>query len=82
MPAQVSSKHSHAQPLKGGVVPCLMLDGARAPSTSTSKRLAPEEIGERVMDLGRIMNASIEINGASVMLMDPMPEHGHPPGPA
>ena len=31
-----------------------------------------EEIGERVkMDDGRIMNARIDVNGASVMLMDP-----------
>ena len=30
------------------------------------------------MEDGRIMNARVDMNGASVMLMDPMPEHGHP----
>jgi PhnB protein len=82
MPVQTSSKHSHTQPLKGGVVPYLMLDGAGAAIDFYKQALGAEEIGERVkMEDGRIMNARIDVNGASLMLMDPMPEHGHPAVP-
>jgi PhnB protein len=82
MPAEASTKHSHAQPLKGGVVPYLMLDGASAAIDFYKQALGAEEIGERAkMEDGRIMNARIDVNGNSVMLMDPMPEHGHPAVP-
>jgi uncharacterized glyoxalase superfamily protein PhnB len=30
---------------------------------------------------GRVLNGRVDINSASVMLMDPMPEHGHPAAP-
>ncbi|MBZ6077221.1 VOC family protein [Microvirga puerhi] len=66
-------------PLKGGVVPYLMLDGAAAAIDFYKKALDAEEIGERAkMDDGRILNARIDVNGGSIMLMDPMPEHGYP----
>src|SRR4051794_39937592 len=61
MPVQASSKHSHTQPLKGGVVPYLMLDGAGAAIDFYKQALGAEEIGERVnMEDGRIMNARID----------------------
>jgi len=49
-----------------------MLDGARGAIDFYEQALGTEEIGERVkMDDGRIVNARIDVNGASVMLMDP-----------
>ncbi|KAB0265920.1 VOC family protein [Microvirga brassicacearum] len=68
-----------APALKGGVVPYLMLDGAAAAMDFYKRALGAEEIGERTgMDDGRICNARIDVNGGSIMLMDPMPEHGYP----
>src|SRR5215210_128247 len=82
MPAEASTERSHAEPLKGGIVPYLMLDGAGAAIGFYKQALGAEEIGERAkMEDGRIMNARIDVNGNSVMLMDPMPEHGHPAVP-
>ena len=69
-------------PLKGGVVPYLILDGADAAINFYSRALGAQEVGERArMEDGRIMNARIDVNGGSIMLMDPMPEHGAPAVP-
>lgn len=79
MSAAANEKRKKAAPLKGGVVPYLMLDGAAAAIDFYRRALGAEEIGERArMDDGRILNARVDINGGSVMLMDPMPEHGYP----
>ena len=68
-----------AKPLKGGVVPYLMLDGAAAAIGFYQRAFGATEVGERVkVEDGRILNACIEVNGGSIMLMDPMPEHGYP----
>ena len=68
-----------APPLNGGVVPYLMLDGAAAAIDFYARALGAEEVGERAnLEDGRILNARIDINGGSVMLMDPMPERGYP----
>lgn len=68
-----------AQPLKGGVVPYLMLDGADKAIAFYSKAFGAVPVGMVArMDDGRVMNARVDINGGSVMLMDPMPEHGYP----
>lgn len=68
-----------APPLKGGVVPYLMLDGAAAAIDFYKRAFGAEEVGERVkMDDGRILNSRVDVNGGSIMLMDPMPEHGYP----
>ena len=68
-----------APPLNGGVVPYLMLDGAARAIEFYEKALGAQEVGSRArMDDGRILNARIEVNGNSIMLMDPMPEHGYP----
>ena len=66
-------------PLNGGVVPYLMLEGAAKAIDFYKRAFAAEEVGGRAaMEDGRLMNARVDINGGSVMLMDPMPEHGHP----
>ncbi|MEO3432843.1 VOC family protein [Inquilinus sp. CAU 1745] len=67
------------QPLKGGVVPYLTLPDAAAAIDFYGKALGAEEVGSRHhMDDGRILNSRIDVNGGSIMLMDPMPEHGKP----
>ena len=75
-----SNQQRNARPaLKGGVVPYLMLDGAADAIEFYKRALGAEEVGERAkMEDGRIMNARIDVNGGSIMLMDPMPEHGYP----
>ena len=74
-----ATKAAKPVPLKGGVVPYLMLEGAAAAIDFYKRALGAEEIGERArMDDGRILNSRVDINGGSVMLMDPMPEHGYP----
>jgi uncharacterized glyoxalase superfamily protein PhnB len=68
-----------APALKGGVVPYLMLDNAAAAIEFYKGALGAEEVGERAkMEDGRILNSRIDVNGGSIMLMDPMPEHGYP----
>lgn len=70
------------EPLKGGIVPYLMLPGADAAIDFYAKAFGASEVGNRArMPDGRIMNARVDINGASLMLMDPMPDHGHPAVP-
>ena len=72
----------HPLPLKGGIVPYLMLENAAGAIDFYKQAFGAEEVGRRTrMEDGRIMNARVDVNGASVMLMDPMPEHGHPAVP-
>ena len=69
-------------PLKGGIVPYLMLERAADAIEFYKRAFGAEEVGSRArMDDGRIMNARVDLNGASLMLMDPMPEHGYPAVP-
>ena len=66
-------------PLKGGVVPYLMVEGAAKAIEFYKRALGAEEVGARAeVGDGRLMNSRVDINGGSVMLMDPMPEHGYP----
>src|SRR5215210_58113 len=77
--SEASKRAAVAPPLKGGVVPYLMLNGAGDAIEFYKRTLGAAEVGERhKMDDGRILNARIDINGGSIMVMDPMPEHGHP----
>ena len=74
-----SAQIERGPPLNGGVVPYLMLDGAAAAIEFYKQALGAEEVGPRAkMQDGRILNARIDVNGGSIMLMDPMPEHGYP----
>jgi PhnB protein len=77
-----TAKRTETAPPLSGVTPYLMLDGAAAAIDFYKSALGAEEIGERAKtDDGRIMNARIDVNGGSIMLMDPMREHGHPAVP-
>ena len=79
MSALESDAQAASVPLKGGVVPYLMLEGAAKAIDFYKRAFAAEEVGGRAaMEDGRLMNARVDINGGSIMLMDPMPEHGYP----
>ena len=77
-----SNPAATAAPLKGGIVPYLMLDGADEAIAFYQRAFDATAIGEpHRMEDGRIMNARIDVNDGSIMLMDPMPEHGYPAVP-
>jgi len=65
-------------PVKGGVVAYLQVDGAMK-MTEFYKRAFGAEVAMAMPpdDKGRTMHVHLYINGSSVMLGDPFPEHGH-----
>jgi PhnB protein len=66
-------------PVKGQLWPYLMVDGARKAAAFYAEAFGAEEVGEMPPGPdGRTMHIHLYLNGASVMLTDPMPEHGHP----
>lgn len=66
-----------AQP-KSGVVAYLNLDGAGAAAEFYKKAFGAELAAmQPVDDQGRTMHVHLYVNGASVMLGDFFPEHGH-----
>ena len=69
--------------VKGGVVAYLSLDGAIKAGEFYQKAFAAEQVHlEPADDKGRTMHCHLYINGSSVMLSDPYPEHGVPYVPA
>jgi uncharacterized glyoxalase superfamily protein PhnB len=65
--------------VKGGVVAYLSLDGAIKAGEFYKKAFAAEQVHlEPADEKGRTMHCHLYINGGSVMLSDPYPEHGHP----
>ena len=56
--------------VKGGVVPYLQVDGAMRAAARLAFTYPPD-------DKGRTMHVHLYVNGSSVMLSDPFPEHGH-----
>lgn len=81
MPEDVTSQPH--EPVKGGVVPYLTLDGAVA-----AARFYEKALGAQVMSMvepdadGRTMHIHLYLNGSSIMLSDAYPDHGHPYRPA
>jgi PhnB protein len=76
----MSQTQQSANPaVKGGAIPYLQVDGAlkaadfyqRAFGAELAMAMPPDE-------KGRTMHARLYINGSSVMLSDPYPEHGCP----
>lgn len=67
------------EPVKGGVVPYLTLDGAVA-----AARFYEHALGAQIMSMvepdaeGRTMHIHLYLNGSSIMLSDAYPDHGHP----
>jgi uncharacterized glyoxalase superfamily protein PhnB len=65
--------------VKGGVIAYLSVDGAIKAGELYKKAFAAEQVHLHPADgKGRTMHLHLHINGSSVMLSDPFPEHGHP----
>jgi len=65
-------------PVKGGVVAYLQVDGAMKMAEFYKRALGAEvAMAMPPDDKGRTMHVHLYINGSSVMLGDPFPEHGH-----
>jgi len=64
---------------KGGLVAYLTVDGAVKAAGFYEQAFAAETvIVNPPDDKGRTMHAHLYVNGSSLMLSDPYPEHGHP----
>ena len=64
-------------PVKGGVTPYLMVDGAAKAADFYQKAFGAEVVAIHPVDeQGRTMHVHLYINGQSVMLSDFYPEHG------
>ena len=60
-----------------GIVPYLMVNGASEASAFYQKAFGAEEKSRApAQDGKRMMHLDLSINGGSVFLMDPFPEHG------
>jgi uncharacterized glyoxalase superfamily protein PhnB len=69
--------------VKGGVVPYLSVsDAGKAADFYVKAFGATEAFRYPPDDKGRYMHIHLYINGGSLMLCDPFPEHGHPHQPA
>src|SRR5579862_2614949 len=65
-------------PVKGGVVPYLQLGGASDAAEFYGRAFGATEVFRYPADQsGRTMHIHLHINGSSVMLSDPYPEHGY-----
>src|ERR1700739_1849710 len=66
-------------PVKGGPVAYLTVDGAMKAAEFYQRAFGAEiAAAHPVDDKGRTMHVHLYINGASLMLGDAYPEHGHP----
>lgn len=69
--------------VKGGVVPYLSVSNAAAAADFYAKAFGAVEAFRYPPDeKGRYMHIHLYINGGSLMLCDPFPDHGHPHQPA
>lgn len=65
--------------VKGGVTPYLTVDGAMKAADFYQRAFGADlAAAHPADDRGRTMHVHLYINGASVMLSDAYPEHGHP----
>ncbi|CAN7200566.1 VOC family protein [Bosea sp. LjRoot90] len=71
---------TQAQPeTRGGVVAYLSVEGAVKASEFYQKAFGAEEVARMPVDeKGRTMHIHLYVNGGSLMLSDPYPEHGYP----
>jgi len=80
---QLKSQEAKSQPakspqVKGSAVPYLTVNGAVKAADFYKKAFAAEVAAIHPPDeKGRTMHAHLYINGASVMMSDAYPEHGH-----
>lgn len=65
--------------VKGGLVAYLEVDGAMKAADFYKRAFGAEMAGNYPPDEnGRTMHVHVYINGSSLMMSDPFPEHGHP----
>jgi uncharacterized glyoxalase superfamily protein PhnB len=63
----------------GGIVPYLSVAGATKAAEFYGRAFGAREVARHPVDQqGRTMHIHLHINGGSLMLSDPFPEHGHP----
>lgn len=68
-----------SQPVLGGVAPYLFVSNATAAAAFYAKAFGATEVARAPADpQGRLIHVHLVINGGSVMLSDPFPEHGSP----
>ena len=73
-----AQKAAPPNPVRGGVIAYLTLDGAIKAGELYKKALGAEVVHlHPADDKGRTMHMHLHINGTSVMLGDGFPEHGH-----
>lgn len=66
-------------PVFGGIAPYLMMRDAREASKFYQDTFgAVELMPPHLDDKGRVLNLQLKVNGATLMLMDPMDEYGYP----
>ena len=71
-----------SQPVLGGVAPYLFVSNAAAAAEFYAKAFGAKEVARAPADpQGRLIHVHLVINGGSVMLCDPFPDHGHPHQP-
>ena len=63
---------------KGKITSYLMVEGADKAAAFYEKAFGAEQVARMPLPDGRTMHLHLYINGASVMLTDPMGEHGFP----
>lgn len=82
-PAMTKDSTAAGRPVMGGVVPYMVVDGAAAAADFYRKAFGAKELARMpAQDGKRVMHCHLEINGGSLMLCDPFPEHGHPYQPS
>jgi uncharacterized glyoxalase superfamily protein PhnB len=66
-------------PVKGGLITYLCVEGAMKAAEFYARAFGAESAGAIPPDeQGRTMHVHLYVNGSSLMLSDPYPEHGHP----
>ena len=78
-----TAAHTLQPQVLGGIVPYLSLDGASRAAAFYARAFGAREVFRHPTDdKGRSMHIHLYLNGGSLMLADPYPEHGHPHQPA
>jgi uncharacterized glyoxalase superfamily protein PhnB len=79
MTASTDTQQAAAEPVLGGVVAYLQVDGAAKAAAFYQRAFGAKIAGMHPPDeQGRTMHIHLHVNGSSLMLSDPYPEHGYP----
>ena len=76
---EANTPQQEAEPVKGGIVAYLQVDGAMKAADFYKRALDATFAGAHPPDdQGRTMHVHLYINGGSLMLCDPYPDYGYP----